>query len=319
MIDAAAFPPDILGALRDPSAPLPLPGARDHAEAMLRARVLEQLSRAFASERLRALLVKGAALALTVYPTPAHRPMSDIDLLIDPRAEPRVLAALQNLSGSEIRRPPGRPISTKFLGEIMVILRFGAISFPVEVHTSLDKIVPRPVPVLELFERAREAPSLPGLFLPSLEDHALLVALHAAGNELRLPSNLLDIELLLRAGARLPVLIERASRHKLTTVMFAAMSTLRALGAASVTAAHVAAFDPGPLRRAALQRFYHLASFPFAEGPFALGFPWILRQTPLRDDLLPWALGLARYAASRAAERVLEASPFARRDTTNPA
>ncbi|MCK6586345.1 MAG: hypothetical protein L6Q76_02055, partial [Polyangiaceae bacterium] len=62
---------------------------------------------------------------------------------------------------------------------------------------------------------------------------------------------------------------------------------------------------PGPLRRAALERFYSLRSFPFAEGPFALGFPWILRQTPLRDDLLPWALGIARYAKVRAAERLL--------------
>jgi hypothetical protein len=298
-----AFPPEILGAIRDPSAPLPSPDAADHADAMLRARILEQLSRAFAPTGLKALLVKGAALGLTVYPSPAHRSMSDIDLLIDPRVEPRVLAALE-VAGGEIRRLPDRPRSAKYLGEIAVILRCGKMSFPVEVHTSLDKIVPRPIPILDLLERARGAPDLPGLFLPSLEDHALLVALHAAGNELRLPANLLDLELLLRAGARLPVLVSRASQQKLTTVMFAAMSALRALGAASVTAAHVAAFDPGPLRRAALDRFYNLRSFPFARGPFALGFPWILRQTPLRDDLLPWARGLARYAAARAAERL---------------
>jgi hypothetical protein len=301
--DAAAFPPAILGAIRDPSAPLPPPDAADHADAMLRRRVLEQLSRALASARLKALLVKGAALGLTVYPSPAHRPMSDIDLLIDPRAEPRVLAVLE-LSGGSIHRPPDRPLSAKVLGEIAVILKCGAMSFPVEVHTSLDKIVPRPIAALDLFDRAREAPDLPGLFLPSLEDHALLVALHAAGNELRVPSNLLDLELLLRAGAHLPTLVERASQQKLTTVMFAALTTLRALGAASVTAAHVAAFDPGPLRRAALERVYNLGSIPFAEGPFTLGLPWILRQTPLRDDLLPWARGLARYAAARAAERL---------------
>jgi hypothetical protein len=298
----AAFPPEILNALRAPSAPLPPPDAGDHANAMLRARILEQLSGAFAPSGLKALLVKGAALGLTVYPSPAHRSMNDIDLLIDPCVEPRVLAALE-LAGGEVRRLPDRPRSAKFLGEIAVILRCGKMSFPVEVHTSLDKIVPRPIPILDLFERAREA--LPGLFLPSLEDHALLVALHAAGNELRLPTNLLDLELLLRAGARLPVLVSRASEQKLTTVMFAALSALRALGAASVTAAHVAAFEPGPLRRAALDRFYNLGSFPFAQGPFALGFPWILRQTPFRDDLLPWARGLARYAAARAAERLL--------------
>jgi hypothetical protein len=304
MIDVAAFPPELLGALR--GAPLPPPDAGAHAEAMLRARVLEQLSRALAADHQRALLVKGAALALTVYPTPAHRSMSDIDLLVDPRAEARVLASLE-LAGGEIRRPPERPLSNKFFNEVAVILRCGKIPFLVEVHTSLDKIVARPIDVPSLLDRASAAPALPGLFLPSLEDHALLVALHAAGSELRIPTGLLDLELLLRAGARLPVLAQRASEQRLTTVLFVAMATLRSLGAASVTAAHVDAFDPGPLRRAALARFFDLGSFPIAPGPFALGLPWILRQTPLRDDLLPWARGLARYASVRAAERLLSA------------
>jgi hypothetical protein len=308
MIDAAAaFPQDLLRAIRDPSAILPPPDAGAHADALLRARVLERLSQAFTAARLQALLVKGAALALTVYPSPAHRPMSDIDLLVAPAAERPVLAALERVGG-EIRRPPDRPLSAPFFAETAVILRCGAMPFLVEVHTSLDKIVARPIDTLDLLDRAAEAPNLPGLFLPSIEDHALLVALHAAGSELRLPTGLLDLELLLRAGARLPVLVDRASKQKLTTVMFIAMATLRTLGAASVTAAHVDAFDPGPIRRAVLARFYNLGSFPIASAPFSLGLPWILRQTPLRDDLLPWARGLARYAAVRAAERL--ASPF---------
>lgn len=311
MIDAAAFPPPLLGALRDRSAKLPSPDAGAHAAAMLRGRVLERISQALAAQNLRALLVKGAALALTVYPSPAHRPMGDIDLLVEPNTKPRVLAALE-LAGGSIHRPPGRPFSADFFNEVGLLFPCGAMSFPVEVHTSLDKLVARPIPIRDLFDRAREAPTLPHLFLPSLEDHALQVALHAAGSELRIPLNLLDLELLLRAGASLPVLASRAAEQRLTTAMFIAMSALRALGAASVSPAHVQAFDPGLLRRAALARFYDLTSFPIpnTKTPFALGLPWILRQTPLRDDLGPWALGLARYAAVRAAERLLNAAPF---------
>jgi hypothetical protein len=309
--DAAAFPPILLRALRDRSAALApdLGDAGAHAQAMLRGRVLETLSHALSPEGLRALLVKGAALAMTVYPTPAARPMKDIDLLVPARAKAHVLAALAR-EGGEIHRARERPWSEDLLGEIAVTMRCGATPFLVEVHTTLDKIVARPIDTDDLFARATPALGLPGLLVPSLEDHALLVALHAAGNELRDPIGLLDLELLLRAGLDLGELAARAAQRKLETVMYIAMATLRALGAASITDAHVDAFAPGLLRRAALSPFYDVGAFPIAKGPFSLGLRWLVRQTPLRDDLGPWARGLARYAAVRAAERLLAASPF---------
>lgn len=282
--------------LRDRSAVLRPLGAEAHATALLRGRVLEQIARALTAERLDALLVKGAALALTVYPSAAARPMNDIDLLVRPGQQERVVSALARWRGQtqasacDVYRAEDRPLSRDFLGEVQLTMRCGAMSFAVEVHTSLDKIVPRPIPVLNLFERAREAPSLPGLFLPSLEDHALLVALHAAGNELRLPTNLLDLELLLRAGLDLSALERRARAWRLGTVMYVAMATLRALGSASVEDGHVAIFDPGPLRRAALRRVYNVGAFPVARGPERLGVPWILRHAPLREELGAWSL-----------------------------
>lgn len=292
----------LLRALRDPSAPLKAQNPSAHAEALLRAHVLAQVAAALHAASLAALLVKGAALAITVYPSPASRPMQDLDLLVRRADRDRVLAVLA-AAGGVVHIDPDRPLSRDFLGETAVIMHAGATPFLVEIHTSLDKVVPRLIDDAGLFARAQPAPGLPGLLVPDAEDHALLIALHAAGHELHHPIGLLDLELLLRRGIDLDVLVQRAAAWRLTTVMYAVMAALHALGAASVTPAHVAAFDPGPLRRFVVERVHHPAAAldpPRREG---LGLPWILRQIPLRDDLAAYGVGLARYATARASER----------------
>jgi hypothetical protein len=298
-------PSPLLRALRDPAAPLKAQNPSAHAEALLRAHVLAQVAAALHAASLVALLVKGAALAITVYPSPASRPMQDLDLLVRRASRDRVLAALA-AAGGVVHADPERPLSRDFLGETAVILHAGATPFLVEIHTSLDNVVPRPIDDAGLFARAQPAPGLPGLLVPDAEDHALLIALHAAGHELHHPIALLDLELLLRRGLDLATLVRRAEAWRLTTVMYAVMSALHALGAASVTAAHVAAFDPGPLRRALVERVHRPAAALDPPRPGGLGLPWILRQIPLRDDLAAYGLGVARYAAARAAERLGE-------------
>jgi len=160
--------------------------------------------------------------------------------------------------------------------------------------------VPRPVDERALLDRATPAPGLPGLLIPSPEDHAILIAIHAATHDFEHPAALLDVELLLRRGLDVAALAARARSCRAGTVMFILMRALRELGAASVTDAHVAAFDPGPLRRALLDRGRALSG-----ADQALGLAWIVRQTPLRDDLGGWALGVLRYAALRGVERLL--------------
>jgi hypothetical protein len=67
-----------------------------HAYAV-RTRVLHEVLRAFDAERVDALILKGAALAQLVYPTPRLRPMLDVDLLVrgaDARRAHRALIGL---------------------------------------------------------------------------------------------------------------------------------------------------------------------------------------------------------------------------------
>lgn len=296
---------EILRVIRDRAASPRALGPEGHVADLLRGRVLERVAAALSADGLTAMLVKGAALALTVYP-PGSRSMNDVDLLVRRRDRARAIRALER--AGFVRHPArDRPFSGERLGEAQFTVDCGVIPSVVEVHTSLDKIAPRPLSGRGLFERAQPAPSakpLAGLLVPSPEDHALLVAIHAAGNELRHAIGLLDMELLLRSGLDRRALVARSREARLTSVMFLVTATLRALGAASVDDALVAAFDPGPLRRAAIAGFYDVGSYPVARGPLRLGLPWIVRQTPLRDDLLPWARGLAAYAALRAADHL---------------
>lgn len=302
--------PSLVRLLRDrDAAPRPL-GPEAHADALLRAHVLSRIARALSADHVPTLLVKGAALALTVYPSPASRPMGDIDLLVSPPDRDRALHALTR-AGFVEHAPPSRARTADLLGEIMLTAQSGAMTAVVELHTTLDKVVPRPIDDRALFARALPAPTLPGLLIPAPEDHALLVALHASGHEFRHPIALLDLELLLRRGLDLDELSHRARAFALTTVMHIAMSTLLSLGAASVTETHVRAFAPSPLRRTVALRCYDPQTIAHASGPNRLGAAWILWQTPLRDDLAAWTRGIARYAALRGLERLGLGEPLA--------
>jgi hypothetical protein len=283
--------------------------AEAHSEAMFRAHVLTKVAGLLSGAALDALLVKGAALALTVYEQPAARRMSDIDLLVRPAQTQRVVAALV-AGGCEVRPDPARPHSATLLGEVGVFVRGGAMSALVEVHSTLDKVVTRPIDIAALFTRAAPAPNLPGLFVPSPEDHALLVALHASTHDFVHPVAFLDLELLLRRGLDRERLVTRAREWRLTSVMFAMLSAMRQLGAASVDDALVAAFDPGAVRRA-------LLGDAATRGVSRPGLGWIVAQTKLRDDPAAWAIGVGRYAVARARDR--GARTTATRDASEPA
>jgi hypothetical protein len=280
-----------------PRAPEPAARVRH----LLRTRVLERASVALRERSLDALLVKGAALALTVYRPAWSREMSDVDMVVRPGARDRVLDALVG-AGFERGVVEGRPLSASALGETHVFATLGETRTLVEVHTQLDKIVARPVAYAAIFDRATPAPGLPGLLVPSDEDHLLLVALHEACSEFRHPVGFADLHALLARGVDMNAVHARAREWKLRTALFVALSTLRALGSPLATDALVRSFAPSRLRRAALASFYRVGAYPVARGRFQLGLAWVARQGPLRDDGTAWLRGVGHYACLRAAE-----------------
>jgi len=66
------------------------------------------------------ILLKGAALAETVYPSIADRPMGDVDLLVHPADRDRARAALEAAGYRFVPEPPQRfsPFDTEFTGEM---------------------------------------------------------------------------------------------------------------------------------------------------------------------------------------------------------
>ena len=279
------------------------PGA--HADALLRGHVLLQIADAMKREHITTLLVKGAALALTVYPDAAARRMSDIDVLVEEADQERAVRALEKL-GWLVARTETRQLSSVMLGETMVQARIGAMTFTVEVHASLDKVVRRPIAFADLVGRASDAPGLLGLSVPSREDHTLLVALHASTHEFRHTLALQDMELLLRGGLDKRELQRRCDQFQLRTVMFVMLSVLRNLGAASVDDDLVRTFDPGWVRRRILERFYDVRRYPPPLGEEKLGLSWLLGQAPLWDDPRLFAGGIVKYAGVRGVERGLD-------------
>ncbi|MFO0761463.1 MAG: nucleotidyltransferase family protein [Byssovorax sp.] len=293
--------PAHLAFLRDPAARLPAPGPEAHAAAMLRAHMLAKLARAAQAARVPVLLIKGAALALDVYPSPAHRPMADIDVLVRAADRGALLAALE-AEGGTIHLPEGRPLSADLLGETAVLLPAGALDFLVEVHTTLDKLVPRPLDLDAILAVSTSAPGLPGLLVPRLEDQALLVAVHLASHDFLHPLGLIDLEMLLRRGLDAALLAERARAFAADAALWRCLVELSTLGSPSVPEALLHAVAPSSIRRAILLRA-HPQGGPPPRPDERLGLAWALRQTPLRTDTLPWLAGLGRFALLRARER----------------
>lgn len=66
------------------------------------------------------IVLKGAALADTIYPSLADRPMSDADILVQPGQRDRARAALERAGYRFLPEPPHRfgPFDTEFTGEM---------------------------------------------------------------------------------------------------------------------------------------------------------------------------------------------------------
>jgi len=280
-------------------------GAWDQARAqalhLLRTHALRRLSVALNAHNLDVLVVKGAALAMTHYVPPWARAMSDIDLVVRPGSRDRVLEALTT-HGLVIVASADRPLTTEYFGETCLTLPCGAASVMFEVHTTLDKLVARPVDYAGIFDRATPAPALAGLLLPANDDHLLLLALHAAGHDFRHAPASADLDLLLAGGVDEAALVRRAREWRLETALFLSLTLLRESGSVHVPTRLLHAIEPSGLRRIVVNRYsLRIAS----RDPLQMGWRWVLRQSALRDDLAVWTRGVAGYGGARAVEEAL--------------
>ncbi len=272
-----------------------------HADQLLRDHLLSSVGRTLERHAVDALVVKGAALAATVYPQPSRRPMCDIDLVVRPQDLARGLRALE-MDGAEIEPiPADRRWSFALQGERRTFVRAAGTPFLVELHTTLDRIAPRALDWAGIRARSTSLGDWPrSLRVPAPEDHALLVILHAAVHDFGHAVAWQDLAALWRAGIDEAVFAARAKRWGLALTSYLALSHVAEVVAPVASDALLTRLRPPPWRLALAERALVRAR---AQAAWEPRWTWTLRQPLWRDEPFRWLAGLARYGAMRAADR----------------
>jgi hypothetical protein len=148
------------------------------------------------------LILKGPVLAATVYPQPASRTMSDLDLVVRAGDVDRAMSALE---GAGYRVPSQFVGGALEPGDAPPLMHSDPGSTLIEIHTLLDSSPDDPDAVERAFAGARRIEVARGLSVATLERGEFFahVVLHVSRhhlfqNQLR---SLLDVALLLRAEA----------------------------------------------------------------------------------------------------------------------
>ena len=97
---------------------------------------LELVLGQFAAAGVSIMLLKGAALALAVYDSPAARPMGDLDLLVRPEDAERALDLLEGAGYAPVRAETQPGAAIAFENEVM-LRRPGPVETAIEVHWGL--------------------------------------------------------------------------------------------------------------------------------------------------------------------------------------
>ncbi|MBN4059035.1 nucleotidyltransferase family protein [Endomicrobium sp. AH-315-J14] len=287
-------------AFDDPSILLGDP-AGAQAQHLLRGHVLTRFDKLLTGQHV--ALVKGAGLG-ELYPEPWQRTMADVDLLVE-QAELEAVVDILVESGCRRHRrlPEARTLTDSLMHEVCVTAEAGNAELLIEVHDSLDKVVERPIDYRAILERARPAPGFENLLVPTAEDHLLLVALHLANSDFQHEIGWVDLARMLRTDLDWRVIDDRARQWRMTTAVYIVLKTLVSMGE-PIDEAVLDRLRPSRLRQEVLSLCYRIGSYPVFEGEPTLGLPWVMRQTPLRDDLSHWLSGIASYSAKRVLERL---------------
>ncbi len=185
-----------------------------------RAALLREVAVALAQEDIWVAPIKGMALAGTIYPDPAERPMNDIDVLV-PR--PRLADAIRALQAIGFRRGgSARKLSGYHHAIIMV-----RGDMMVELHRGVMQEGRTDVQFVEVWRRASPDPEVPGAQRFELVDTLLFCLLHIARSELAEPVlNYVDVALLLRAvgAAGCAEVVGRARAYRVGRAVGAALA-----------------------------------------------------------------------------------------------
>ena len=208
------------------------------AEQALMKSLLQEIVAAAGRVEVPLLLLKGAALAETVYADAAQRPMTDIDIWVPAGDVARLVGALLAAGWQSLTLAPDRPPALQAMGQgELQLARPGWVNGLVEVHwspfvgwwqqrtTNIDNA--------GLWARREPLPMSPALFQLAPEDTVLHLAFHVAVNHqfsLSAVRSLLDLALTVRhRPVQWPVVWARAQAWRMATVLWLALALAVAL------------------------------------------------------------------------------------------
>jgi hypothetical protein len=173
----AAVPPETAGALRQAS-------LRRFAAVFGLERTLRRVLDAFAAAGVPTIVLKGPALARTIYSEAALRPYSDIDLTVQEKHTPAAVAALQACGLSEIVYQAEAARQThaghgEEGGSFHRMFVEGPEGSLVELHAEPLQLGLRPTGEPGRWQRATAVPGLPGALMLGFEDQAIQLSVHA--------------------------------------------------------------------------------------------------------------------------------------------
>lgn len=224
---------------------------------------------ALAEAGVETVILKGMALAHTVYPTPRYRLKGDLDLWIQPQQSSVAIAALQKVgyqSRAKERRPPA--FTTLYGGEVQLVSDMPGSGL-VEVQwppirgewarlTSLvdhEGIWARRVPfVLEGLQMALSKM----IYIMSPEDMLLHLCFHQGiSHQFGIPwlRALLDVHLLIKASQLdWEAVVTRSEAWRMTTVVWTVLTLSQRLLGTPIPERIETTLSPTPLRRRLIER-----------------------------------------------------------------
>lgn len=183
---------------------------------------LERIAAAFEAAGVPLMLLKGAALHLTLYERPEQRPMTDVDLLVrleDASAAQEVLAGLGATPGPPLVRKNFFP---DYYYETEWNLGAGSAAVRIDLHARPLRPLryARTIPPGAIWDRATPVRlGSASVWVPSVEDMALHLAAHAAVHGFSRPQWLTELNAWLVAHDDVfdwQLLLQRATDWRLT-------------------------------------------------------------------------------------------------------
>ena len=189
------LPPGVDGALREA-------WVRGVAHVMSLNAELDRVTQAFVDRGIPVIVLKGPALARTIYPAPTLRPYGDVDLTVHDDDQERAAAALISAGFYEVPYQPEiarlahadhgaeEAFHRTFVKEPQGLL--------VELHVDPLQLGLKPACEAGRWERAVPIPDLPGALMLGPEDQVVQLAVHAHKHAFGRLIWLKDLDLLLR-------------------------------------------------------------------------------------------------------------------------